>query len=103
MQLLGAGRLPAGAASDCRLHARGPPQALDERQKELVRLLQEGLPLVREPFAELARQLGRPVSEVLEQLSDWIECGLIRRFGAAAKKLVELRGAERQRAVWTMT
>ena len=39
--------------------------------------------MVREPFAELARQLGRPVSEVLEQLSDWLDCGLIRRFGAA--------------------
>jgi len=55
---------------------------LDESQKELVRLLQDELPLVREPFAEIALRLGRPAQWVVKQISDWLEAGVIRRFGA---------------------
>ena len=61
----------------------GEPVKLDESQKALVRLLGDDLPLVPEPFAELARRLGWLAQRVLEQISDWLEAGVIRRFGAA--------------------
>jgi len=55
---------------------------LDESQKELVRLLQDGLPVTPEPFAKLARRLGWSTQRVLKQISDWLAAGVIRRFGA---------------------
>ena len=56
--------------------------ALDESQKALIRLLQDDLPLVREPFAEMAARLGWPVERVIGQIRDWLAEGVIRRFGA---------------------
>ncbi len=58
------------------------PAKLDERQKHLVRLLQESLPLVPEPFAELAKQVDFSAKEIVQQIADWLGAGLIRRFGA---------------------
>jgi DNA-binding Lrp family transcriptional regulator len=58
------------------------PVSLDEGQKELVRLLQDGFPLVDEPYAELAKELGLSQKDVIGQLRDWKASGVIRRFGA---------------------
>ncbi len=58
------------------------PIGLDEDRKALVRLLQGDLPLVSEPFAELAGRLGRPVGELLAEIADLLDRGAIRRFGA---------------------
>ena len=63
----------------------GEPAKLDEKQKQLVRLLQEGFPLVREPFAELAKQSDYSAEEIVEQISNWLETGVIRRFGAVVR------------------
>ena len=63
------------------------PVDLDERQKALVRLLQEDLPLVSEPFAELAGCLGVPVEDVLAQAAAFLDDGVIRRFGAVVNHL----------------
>jgi len=57
-------------------------ETLSARQKELVRLLQQDLPLVQQPFAEIGSQLGWPASEVIGQIERWMDSRLIRRFGA---------------------
>jgi heme b synthase len=61
------------------------PARLDGEQQALVRLLQDDLPLVREPFAASAAELGWPVDRVLDQIRRWLAEGVIRRFGAAVE------------------
>lgn len=50
--------------------------------KQLLNIVQTGLPLTPAPFADIARQLGCEESAVLERLSFLQEQGLIRRLGA---------------------
>jgi len=50
--------------------------------EQLVRALQDGLPRVRRPFDELARQLGVGVDEVLARLAAMKADGRLRRLGA---------------------
>jgi DNA-binding Lrp family transcriptional regulator len=47
----------------------------------LVRLLEPGIPLVRQPYAELASQLGLCEDEVLAGIRQLLDCGAISRFG----------------------
>lgn len=65
----------------------GPAKAvpLDEKQRQIVRLLQEDLPLVPEPFAELAEQLDLSPADIVRQISQWLSQGVIRRFGAVVR------------------
>jgi DNA-binding Lrp family transcriptional regulator len=65
--------------------APGAPRPLDEKQKELVRLLQDGLAVEREPFAAMAARLGWPPSRVVRQIREWLDSGVIRRFGAVVR------------------
>jgi len=58
------------------------PAELDDRQKQLVRALQDGVAIEAEPFASVAKRIGRPVEEILSQIRAWMEGGVIRRFGA---------------------
>jgi len=58
------------------------PAELDARQKRLVRAIQDGLAIEREPFGPVAERAGRPVEEVLAQIRAWTATGLVRRFGA---------------------
>jgi hypothetical protein len=44
-------------------------QALDVKDRQIIVATQEGLPLVAEPFAELARQLGLQTNEVLQRVA----------------------------------
>jgi len=55
---------------------------LDESQKRLVRAIQNGLPLVPEPFAAVAKRAGWATEAVLEQIRSWLGSGVVRRFGA---------------------
>ncbi len=59
-----------------------PPVRLTEAQKDLVRALQDGLPIQAEPFAPVADAVGRPVAEVIEEVRKWLASGVVRRFGA---------------------
>lgn len=63
----------------------GPAVPLSEKQKALVRAVQDGLPVEREPFAEAARRTGWTVSQILEQMRAWLAAGVIRRFGAVLR------------------
>ena len=55
---------------------------LDSDQQQLVRLLQESLPLTTHPFDALAARLDWSVPRVLDQIKQWRDAGVIRRFGA---------------------
>ncbi len=55
---------------------------LSEKNIEIVKAVQEDLPLVSEPFYELSRKMGIPEPELLETLHQWIDNGWIRRFAA---------------------
>ena len=50
--------------------------------KQLLNLIQSGLPLTPAPFADIARQLGSDETKVIERISELQERGLICRFGA---------------------
>lgn len=55
---------------------------LDDLDRSIVRATQGGLPLVSEPFAEVAEQAGSDVATVIRRLSRMIDNGVIRRIGA---------------------
>ena len=61
------------------------PVELDDDQKRLVRFLQEDLPPAANPFEELAHQLGWSTERVVSQIEEWIDAGVIRRFGAVVQ------------------
>jgi heme b synthase len=75
--------LPEASASGVR--AGGEPVRLGEEQRELVRLLQEDLLVEAEPFAASAAALGWPSQRVIAQVADWLQQGVIRRFGAVVR------------------
>ena len=56
-----------------------------EREKEIVRVLQEGVPLVSRPYQALAGQLEMSEEELLATIEDLLRRGIIRRFGATVR------------------
>ena len=54
---------------------------MDEIDRKIVLATQEGLPVVAEPYAEVAKQVGIETSEVIERLEKMLETGGIRRIG----------------------
>lgn len=54
-------------------------------EKAIVRALQEGLPLVSRPYLQIADKIGITESELMDKISEMIDRGMIRRFGAAVK------------------
>ena len=61
---------------------RPQAMALTEREIELIRILQEDLPLVPKPFEIWAVQAGLTERELLEEARRFIERGFMRRFSA---------------------
>ena len=57
-------------------------QLLDATDRQIIVATQAGLPLVAEPFAALAQQLGLETDEVLQRVADMQACGIIRRIAA---------------------
>ena len=55
---------------------------MDLIDRDLLAVLEQGLPVAREPFAEIGRRLGIPESEVLDRLRQLKSNGVIRRFKA---------------------
>src|SRR5665647_1460322 len=55
---------------------------MDTIDRDLLAVLERGLPVIREPFAEIGRSLGIPESEVLDRLHRLKSKGVIRRFKA---------------------
>jgi DNA-binding Lrp family transcriptional regulator len=56
---------------------------MDDLDLRIVRALQDGLPVSREPYAAAARDLGVPVAALLARLRAMCERGEVRRMGAS--------------------
>ncbi|MFZ5648879.1 MAG: Lrp/AsnC family transcriptional regulator [Bacillota bacterium] len=52
---------------------------------EIIRALQEGLPLVSRPFRVVAERLDITEDHLIDVIRDMLSRGLIRRFGAAVR------------------
>jgi DNA-binding Lrp family transcriptional regulator len=55
---------------------------LDDLDRSLLRAVQEGFPLVPEPYADLARTCDTTSEEALRRITRLREAGVIRRLGA---------------------
>lgn len=75
------------------------PMLNDPRQRALIALIQCGLPLVAEPYAEIARQVGMTEREVLRQIRMLLEQGVIKRLGVVVRHH-ELGYAANAMVVW---
>ena len=67
---------------------RRPASPLQAQDRRLIRLracLEEGLPLVPEPFKVLAEQTGLSVEEVRTWIGHWQHSGFIKRFGLVVR------------------
>jgi DNA-binding Lrp family transcriptional regulator len=51
------------------------------KDRSLIAAIQDGLPLVKNPYAEIGRKLGLSEAEVIESIKELTERGVIRRFG----------------------
>jgi DNA-binding Lrp family transcriptional regulator len=56
---------------------------MDQIDRKILKLMQDGIPVVSEPFDHLAKELGIREEEVLARLNDLLKDGVIRRFGAS--------------------
>lgn len=62
-----------------------PVVPLEESERRLVSVLQEGLPLFIRPFAIIAERIGASESDVLSRIGRWLEEGAIKRFGVVVR------------------
>ncbi|UCV22035.1 Lrp/AsnC family transcriptional regulator [Ferribacterium limneticum] len=62
-----------------------PTALIDEAERRLVSVLQEGLPLFIRPFALIAERIGASEPEVLGRIRRWLEEGAIKRFGVVVR------------------
>jgi len=62
-----------------------PAALIDEAERRLVAVLQEGLPLFMRPFAMIAERIGASESDVLGRIGRWLEDGAIKRFGVVVR------------------
>jgi len=51
--------------------------------RKLLKSIQDGIPIVSEPFNQTAKELGITEDEVIGRISGMIKDGAIRRFGAS--------------------
>jgi DNA-binding Lrp family transcriptional regulator len=58
---------------------------IDATDRRLLDAIEDGLPLVSRPFAELARRLALSEAEVIERLRSLIDADVIRRFGVVVR------------------
>jgi len=58
---------------------------INEIDKEIIRALQEDLPICPEPFKEIAENLGISEDVLLERIHFFLDSGIMRRFGAALR------------------
>ena len=54
---------------------------LDNLDRDIIRVTQQGLPLVREPYQAIAAQLGISTQQLIDRLQAMTDSGIIRRTG----------------------
>lgn len=55
---------------------------MDSTDRQLIAVLEEGLPLVATPFSAVGNRLGIPEREVIDRISTLRKEGVIRKFRA---------------------
>jgi DNA-binding Lrp family transcriptional regulator len=65
--------------------APGPAASLPPADRPLLAAIEEGLPLVPEPYAVLGRAVGLAETEVCATIGRWISSGVVRRFGVVVR------------------
>lgn len=58
---------------------------LEASEQRLMQALQDGLPLLPRPYAELGKQAGLTEEAVLLLLQTWLARGLVKRFGVVVR------------------
>ena len=58
---------------------------LSVQDRALVRIVQNGLPIVSRPYAEIARRLVTTEQEVIQRLQQLIDNGVIKRYGVVVR------------------
>jgi DNA-binding Lrp family transcriptional regulator len=58
---------------------------VDEADRRLLAAIQQGLPLVSRPYAEIGVRLGLSEAQVIERLAHLKQSGVIRRFGVVVR------------------
>ncbi len=58
---------------------------LTDLEKKIIALLQTDIPVVKQPFREMAEKIGITEDKFLKVLNDLNDQGMIRRFGATIK------------------
>jgi DNA-binding Lrp family transcriptional regulator len=56
---------------------------MDEIDQAILRTMQNGIPMLKEPFVEVAKKIGISHDEVIARLKRLIKNGVIRRFGVS--------------------
>jgi len=54
-------------------------------ERALAALVESGVPLLAQPYAAWAEQLGTPEAEVLATIRRWLDRGTLRRFGVVVR------------------
>ncbi len=62
------------------------PPAMDETDRAILRITQEAIPLVEEPFRKISEQLGIEHRVVLARLDRLVRQGIIRRIGGSVNQ-----------------
>lgn len=65
------------------IHLINLSDTMDKIDIKLLKSTQDGIPIVSEPFKNIARELGLTENDVLERLNNLAKEGVVRRFGAS--------------------
>lgn len=58
---------------------------LSNQDRALIKIVQNGLPIVSRPYAEIARQLATTEQDVIQRLQKLIDDGVIKRYGVVVR------------------
>lgn len=58
---------------------------LSNRDLALMRAIENGLPLVKRPYAEIGRTLGMSEQQVIDAIAQLQQAGIIKRFGVVVR------------------
>lgn len=72
---------------DVHPHASVPPERppVDETDRRLLAAIQQGLPLVPRPYADIGARLGLSEADVVARLQRLKDAGVIRRYGVVVR------------------
>ncbi len=59
---------------------------MDEIDQAIIRITQAGIPLVKEPFEEIAKEIGTSEDEVIARLRKLISKGVVKRLGISVNQ-----------------